>query len=54
MEVGNFLSYLELPEVVQDPSLKGCIGFIEKHEKCGPLRNACCKPEHSGGRSGLE
>lgn len=53
-EVDSLLSHPQLPEVGQDPSLKGCVDLIGKHEKRGPLRNAWCKPEHSGGRLGLE
>lgn len=53
-EVDSLLSHPRLPEVGQDPPLKDCVDLIGKHEKCGPLRNAWCKPEQTGGRPGLE
>lgn len=53
-EVNSLLPHPQLPEVSQDPPLKGCVDLIGKYEKCGPLRNAWCKPEQTGGRPGLE
>ena len=42
-KVGNsLLSHPQLPEVGQDPSLKGLVDLFGK-EKCGPLRNAWSK-----------
>lgn len=35
-EVDSLLSHPKLPEVCQDPSLKGCVDLLGKHENVDP------------------